>query len=109
MPMVLHLSGLAMHCGGEAHPLELRPQLSHDEIRRHHRDPNFAASYQVLQARCCRDSRHIPDEMETPGFQIEGGIVCLQGSFDAATFGIEAQTVAFLARPSELVYSFDMF
>ena len=49
-----------------------------------------------MQPRTCENSANVLMEVETPGFQVEGSIVFLQGSFDPAAFGIEAQTVAFL-------------
>ena len=94
--MVLHLSGLAMYCGREElQELDLRPQLQREVGRQYHRDLHFQ-DRPALRPRHCEGSTTVQDERETPGFHQVGRIVLLQGSFDANTFGIEAQTIAFL-------------
>ncbi|CAE7421501.1 unnamed protein product, partial [Symbiodinium necroappetens] len=93
--MVLHLSGLAMHCGSvddedTCKPLDLREQRTNVDIR----EINFQG-LAALRPRSWEGTMQ-QDELETPRYKREDGIVLLQGSFDAAVFGFEKQTIAFL-------------
>jgi len=107
VPMVLHLSGLAIHRGSvddedTCQPLALREERANVDVR----DFNFQNS-QTLRPRSFEGTM-MQDDLETPRFKIEGRIVLLQGSFDATVFGFEKQTIAFLpegVRPWRTVRS----